>query len=74
MEARPGCTLRELGDGADLGSATKVVSEMLRSGYGVRKVRESLPCVEGTRRRRGTLRLFLEARPANVQPDLFLSE
>lgn len=71
MEAHAGCTLRELERGADLGSASKVLSEMLRRGYRVRKVRASVPCVAGTRSRRGALRLFLEARPAEVQRDLF---
>lgn len=74
IEAHPGCTLPELGAGADLGSVTKVVSEMPRFGYGLRKVRESVPCVGGTRRRRGTVRLYLEARPRTSQGDLFKRE
>lgn len=74
LEGHPGCTLRELGDGADLGSASKVISEMVRVGYQVRKRRDSLPCVGGTRRRRGTVRYFLEGRPSRPQPDLFQAE
>jgi hypothetical protein len=71
METHPGCTVKELADGAELGSVTKVISEMPRFGYRVRKVRDSVPCVGGTRKRRGTVRYFLESRPAISQRDLF---
>ncbi len=71
MSAHPGCTQRELSEGADLGSVTKVISEMPRYGYSVRKVRDSVPCVNGTRKRRGLVRYFLDGRPVNPQPDFF---
>jgi hypothetical protein len=71
IETHPGCSLVELAIGADLGSATKVVSEMPRFGYRLRKVRDSIPCVDGTRTRRGAVRYFLEARPKSPQRDLF---
>ena len=71
IEQHPGCTPRELGEGADLGSVTKVISEMARFGFEVRRVRSTLPCVGGTRRRRGTVRYFLVARPVRPQLDMF---
>jgi len=71
MQAHPGCTTRELGEGADLGSVTKVISEMPRYGYSVRTERSSGLCMNGTRRRRGAARYFLEGRPVNPQRDLF---
>lgn len=74
METHPGCTASELAEGAELGSATKVISEMPRFGYAVRKVRATLPCVGGTRLRRGAVRYFLESRPSTGQRDLFVSE
>jgi hypothetical protein len=71
IAAHPGCSIPELGHGADLGSATKVISEMSRLGYRVCKLRETLPCVDGTRKRRGTVRLYLEGQPATAQLVLF---
>lgn len=70
MEAHPGCTLRELGAGADLGSASKVVSEMQRNGYSVRRRRDRVRCADGTHSR-SVARYWLEGRPVIAQPDLF---
>ena len=71
MEAHPGCDLRELGAGADLGSPSKVVSEMEHTfGYQVRRKRVRVPCVDGTRSRPVT-RYWLIAWPVESQPDLF---
>jgi hypothetical protein len=73
MEAKPGCTIRELETGADLGSPTKVISEMVRKfGYGVRRERRAASCLDGTRYRRVT-RYWLESRPNFSQGDLFES-
>ena len=70
MEAHPGCTLRELGAGADLGSASKVVSEMLRNGYSVRTRRDRVRYADLTHSR-SVARYWLEGRPVIVQSDLF---
>lgn len=71
MHAHPGCTLRELFESADLGSPSKVVSEMVRSfGYQVRRRRERVPCVGNTRSRSVT-RYWLEAWPDDSQLELF---
>ena len=71
METKPGCDLRELGAGADLGSPSKVVSEMVRTyGYQVLRKRDRVPCVDGTRSRTVT-RYWLLAWPVETQPDLF---
>ncbi len=71
MAAHPGCTPLELAEAVDVGSVTKCISEMPRYGYTVRKVRESVPCVGGTRKRRGTVRYFIDGRPSRSQLDLF---
>lgn len=71
MDSHPGCTLRELSNGADLGSATKVISEMERRyGYRLRRVRDRVPTSDGTHSRQ-VVRYWLEARPTHSQPDLF---
>ena len=67
MEAHPGCNLRELNTGADLGSPSKVVSEMVRTyGYQVQRKRERVPCVDGTCSR-GVTRYWLVAWPSVSQ-------
>ena len=72
MHANPGCTLRDLASGADLGSASKVVSEMIRPqfGYDVRGEWDREPCAGGTRSR-PVKRYFLQGRPMLAQRDLF---
>ena len=71
MQAHPGCTLRELAAGADLGSASKVVSEMWRTfGYAVRRDRVRKPCRDGEHSRH-EVRYWLEGRPVRPQLDLF---
>jgi hypothetical protein len=71
MQGHPGCTLRELGEGADLGSPSKVVSEMGRAfGYQVRRQRVRVPCRDNAHSRSVT-RYWLEAWPALSQIELF---
>jgi hypothetical protein len=72
MEANPGCTLVELSIGADLGSASKVVSEMVRTfGYQVRRLFDREQCANGQHSRRRS-HYWLEGRPvAAAQFDLF---
>ena len=71
MEVHPGCSLVDLASGADLGSASKVVSEMRHAfGYGVRRVRVRVPCRDGQHARTVTL-YWLESRPSSLQCELF---
>ena len=71
LEAHPGSTMRELFTGADLGSGSKVISEMERTfGYRLRRVRDRVPTRDGTRSR-PLMRYWLEERPTHSQPDLF---
>lgn len=73
MEAHPGCTLRNLAIGADLGSASKVVSEMCRTfGYQVRRESVRIPCEDGEHSRYHK-RYWLKSRPQMAQFDLFSS-
>jgi hypothetical protein len=54
LEAHPGATCAELAAACDLGSATKVLSEMSRTlGYGIGRAWRWVPvaCPEGTKRR-----------------------
>lgn len=70
MEAHPGCTSPELHAGADLGSATKVISEMRRHGFQVRRERVRVLCRDG-KHSRSVIRYYLDAWPAESQLDLF---
>lgn len=71
LQAHPGSTSRELAQGADLGSATKVISEMERRfGYRLRRLRVRVPTRDG-KHSRALVRYWLESRPAVSQFDLF---
>ena len=71
LETHPGCGLRELGIGADLGSPSKVVSEMEHTfKYQLRREHGRVPCVDGTRSRTVT-RYWLIAWAVKTQSDLF---
>jgi hypothetical protein len=71
LAASPGATLKDIDAACDTGSATKVLSEMRRIGYGLR--REMGPAIrEGGRHLRRTARYWLTAWPVNAaQGDLF---
>ena len=74
LEAHPGCTLRELEAGADLGSGTKVLSEMARRfGYQISKQVGHITSRDGSHRQRRK-HYTLEARPSHSQQDLFPTE
>lgn len=74
MEANPGCTLRELDKAADLGSASKVISEMrIKHGYKILAKRDLIRTRDRTRSRRVN-RYWLIARPTKSQQELFPSE
>lgn len=74
MAAHPACTYPELGIGADLGSATKIVSQMVRKfGYCILRERKRVPTRAGTHSR-DVVRLTLVSRPTHSQQDLFPTE
>lgn len=70
LEAHPGSGLRELAAGADLGSASKVISAMPEFGYRIRRQWERVFCADGMHTRR-TMRYWLENRPRSTQTELF---
>lgn len=52
LEAHPGATLADIDAACDLGSPSKVLSEMPRMGYGIRRGWRLVPCVFGAAPRR----------------------
>jgi Helix-turn-helix domain len=70
MEAHPGCTLRELDSAADLGSASKVISEMKKRGYRLRTERDRIP-TRDRKHSRPIKRYWLVSRPEQSQQELF---
>jgi Helix-turn-helix domain len=73
MEAHPGCTLRELDRAADLGSASKVISEMKKRGYQIRTKRGQVAIRDGSHSRR-IKHYWLISRPKQPQQELFPTE
>jgi hypothetical protein len=73
MEAHPGCTLRELDRAADLGSASKVISEMKKRGYQIRTKRGQIATCDGSHSRR-IKHYWLISRPKQSQQELFPTE
>ena len=71
---QPGCTLGELNAVCDLGSPTKVVSDMARLlGYGIgRGPARLVPCVGGTKRRSVHTYTLLHRPPKALQLNLNL--
>lgn len=74
MQTRPdGITLKELQAACDLGSGTKVVSEMTRAGFGLFKGWRTVTCAGGASVRR--VRVYvLTAWPQQRQKNLFDTE
>lgn len=52
LESNPGSTAREIDAGCDLGSVTKVLSDMPAMGYRLRKSWQQVPCADGVYSRR----------------------
>lgn len=75
LEAYPGSSTREIDAACDLGSATKVLSEMPAMGYRLRKSWERVPCADGIHTRRVRC-WWLLYRPESInnQRDLFDSK
>lgn len=71
MLAHPeGVSVVQLKAETDAGSVTKVLSEMRRIGFGIRKQLRHETCLGGTKQRR-TWRFFLASHPSKLQQDLF---
>lgn len=75
LESNPGATTREIDAACDLGSATKVLSEMPTMGYRLRKHWRKVPCSDGLAARRVRC-WWLLFRPGieTLQRDLFNSQ
>ncbi len=72
MEAHPGSTLKEINDACDVGSVTKLLSEMTAMGYGIERGWREVSCAGGTHSRRVRTYTLLH-RPSPVR-DLFSPE
>ena len=70
LEANPGSTLKQIDAACDLGSPTKVISEMRRTGYGLRITWQYEACVRGSKLRQVNAYDLL-ARPRDAQRSLF---
>jgi hypothetical protein len=70
LEAQPRSTVKQIDAACDLGSPTKVISEMRRQGYVLRATWQYTPCVSGSKLRQ-VLVLELAMRPNAKQPSLF---
>jgi len=69
LELNPASTAKEIDAACDVGSVTKVMSDMPRMNYGLRKGWRYVTCASGNRTRK--VRTYaLTSRP-DVQPDLF---
>jgi hypothetical protein len=51
LKSNPGATLRQIEDACDIGSVTKVISEMKRHGFGLRRELRPVICNGGTNAR-----------------------
>lgn len=74
MSTKPdGSTLQELQAACDLGSSSKVLSDMSRAGFGIAKSWRLVSCAGGKHRRR--VRVYvLTSWPDHGQLDLFKTE
>jgi len=75
LERHPGATAREIDAACDVGSITKVLSDMARPGglgYGFALGKRRVPCNQGFNTRR--VRTYTLAYHPEQQPDLFKSE
>lgn len=69
LEKHPDSTAKEIDAACDVGCVSKVLSDMPRMGYGVRKDRRCVSCA-GNKRLRDVRTYSLTHRPS-AQPDLF---
>ncbi|WP_343589679.1 hypothetical protein [Paracidovorax wautersii] len=72
LEAHPGSTLKEINDACDVGSVSKLLSDMPGMGYGIDRGWRDVPCAGGSHSRRVRTYVLLH-RPAPMR-DLFSPE
>lgn len=69
LELHPDSTAKEIDAACDAGCMSKVLSDMPRMGYGVRKGWRSVTCASGNRTR--SVRTYALMHRPTTQPDLF---
>jgi hypothetical protein len=69
LEQHPDSTAKEIDAAVDAGCMSKVLSDMPRMGYGVRKGWRCVTCASGNRTR--DVRTYALTHRPNTQPDLF---
>ncbi|MBV7458784.1 hypothetical protein C8C94_4863 [Acidovorax sp. 94] len=77
LETHPGATAKEIDAACDVGSVTKVLSDMQRldlpgMGYGIARDWRQIPCAGGTHVRK--VRTYTLLHRPRAQPDLFNTE
>jgi len=73
LESNPGTTLRQIEDACDTGSVTKVISEMKRHGFGLRRELRPVTCNGGANARRVACFWLTHMPDPEPQGDLFWS-
>ena len=71
LEINPDSTVKDIDAACDAGSVSKVLSDMPRMGYGVRKSWRHVTCAGGNRTR--DVRTYALTHRPTSQPDLFRS-
>lgn len=69
LEQHPDSTAKEIDAACDVGCMSKVLSDMPRMGYGVRKAWRCVTCASGNRTR--DVRIYALLHRPTTQPDLF---
>jgi hypothetical protein len=69
LEQHPQSTAKEIDAACDIGSITKVLSDMPRMGYGIQKDRRIVGCAGGHGTRQ--VRTYALTHRPETQPDLF---
>lgn len=69
LEQHPDTTAKEIDAACDVGCISKVLSDMPRMGYGLRKAWRSVTCAGGNRTR--DVRTYALTYRPTTQPDLF---
>jgi hypothetical protein len=71
LASNPGASVKEIGEACDTGSTTKVLSEMRRRGYGLRRQYSPAICDSGIHTRRSARYWLTEWPDQAKQGDLF---
>jgi hypothetical protein len=72
LELHPNSTAKEIDAACDVGCITKVLSDMPRMGYGLRKGWNCVTCASGCSTR--DVRIYALTYRPTVQPDLFTEQ